>query len=42
MRAVRDAVGEEIDIIIDANYMFDPVNAKLLCRAIEDCNVLWF
>lgn len=42
IRAVRDAVGDEIDIIIDANYMFDPVNAKLLCRAVEDCNILWF
>jgi L-alanine-DL-glutamate epimerase-like enolase superfamily enzyme len=42
IRAVRDAVGEDIDVIIDANYMFDPVEAKLLCRAIEDCNILWF
>lgn len=42
IRAVRDAVGEDIDLIIDANYMFDPFHAKLLCRAIEECNILWF
>lgn len=42
IRAVRDAVGPDIDIMIDANYLFDPVQAKLLCRAIEDCNITWF
>ena len=42
VRAVRDAVGDDIDIMIDANYLFNPVEAKLLCRAIEDCNITWF
>jgi L-alanine-DL-glutamate epimerase-like enolase superfamily enzyme len=42
IRAVRAAIGDRIDLIIDANYMFYPVEAKLLCRAIEDCNLLWF
>jgi L-alanine-DL-glutamate epimerase-like enolase superfamily enzyme len=42
IRTVRDAVGDDIDIMIDANYLFNPVQAKLLCRAIEDCNITWF
>ena len=42
VRAVRDAIGPDIDIMIDANYLFDPVQAKMLCRAIEDCNIMWF
>jgi L-alanine-DL-glutamate epimerase-like enolase superfamily enzyme len=42
VKVVRDAVGEDIDIMIDANYLFDPVQAKLLCRAIEDCRITWF
>jgi L-alanine-DL-glutamate epimerase-like enolase superfamily enzyme len=42
VRAVRDAVGCDVDIMIDANYLFNPVQAKLLCRAIEDCNITWF
>jgi L-alanine-DL-glutamate epimerase-like enolase superfamily enzyme len=41
VRAVRDAVGEDVDMMIDANYKFAPVEAKLLCRAIEDCNLTW-
>lgn len=42
VRAVRDAVGDDVDLMIDANYLFNPVEAKLLCRAIEDCNITWF
>ena len=42
VRKVRDAVGDDIDIMIDANYLFNPVQAKQLCRAIEDCNITWF
>jgi L-alanine-DL-glutamate epimerase-like enolase superfamily enzyme len=39
VRFVRDAVGPDIDLMIDANYLFNPVEAKMLCRAIEDCNI---
>ncbi|MDQ3559210.1 MAG: mandelate racemase/muconate lactonizing enzyme family protein, partial [Pseudomonadota bacterium] len=42
VRATRDAVGDDIDLMIDANYLFNPVEAKMLCRAIEDCNITWF
>lgn len=42
VRTVREAVGDDVDIMIDANYLFSPVDAKLLCRAIEDCGITWF
>ncbi len=42
VRAVRDAIGDDIELMIDANYMFSPIEAKMLCRAIEDCNLTWF
>ncbi|MDH5342077.1 MAG: mandelate racemase/muconate lactonizing enzyme family protein [Betaproteobacteria bacterium] len=42
VRAVRDAIGDDRDLMIDANYMFSPLEAKMLCRAIEDCNLTWF
>src|SRR6202022_4765928 len=40
--AVRDRWGDNIDMLNDANYLFNPVQAKMLCRAIEDCNITWF
>src|SRR3546814_4353739 len=42
VRIIREAVGDDIDLMIDANYLFNPVEAKYLCRAIEDCNLTWF
>jgi L-alanine-DL-glutamate epimerase-like enolase superfamily enzyme len=42
VRLVREAVGPDVELMIDANYMFNPVEAKMLCRAIEDCNLTWF
>lgn len=42
VRAMRDAVGDDIDLMIDANYLLNPVDAKMLCRAIEDANITWF
>jgi L-alanine-DL-glutamate epimerase-like enolase superfamily enzyme len=42
IRAVREAVGPDIDLMIDANYLFNPVEAKLLCREIEELNITWF
>lgn len=42
VRAVREAVGDGVDIMIDANYLFTPTDAKLLCRAIEEYNLTWF
>lgn len=42
VRAVRAAIGDDTELLIDGNYHFSPADAKLLCRAIEDCNVTWF
>lgn len=41
-RRIREAVGPDIDLMIDANYLFNPVEAKMLCREIEDLNLTWF
>ena len=42
IRAVRDAVGDDVELMIDANFKFTPVEARMLCRAIEDCDLTWF
>lgn len=42
VRAIRDAVGDDIDLMIDANYLFNPVEAKYLCREIEEMRITWF
>jgi L-alanine-DL-glutamate epimerase-like enolase superfamily enzyme len=42
IRLVREAVGDDVQIMIDANYMFNPVEARLLCRAVEDVGLTWF
>ncbi|MFI6215047.1 mandelate racemase/muconate lactonizing enzyme family protein [Nocardia brasiliensis] len=40
--AVRAAVGDDIDLMIDANYLFTPAEAGYLCRAVEDAHLTWF
>jgi L-alanine-DL-glutamate epimerase-like enolase superfamily enzyme len=42
VRATREAVGPDVDIMIDANCWFNPHDARLLARGIEDCNLMWF
>ena len=42
VRLVREAIGPDIELMMDANYKFNPVEARLLCRAVEDCNLIWF
>ena len=42
IRTVREAVGKDIDLMIDANYKFTPMDARLLCREIEELNLTWF
>ncbi|MFC3340048.1 mandelate racemase/muconate lactonizing enzyme family protein [Paracandidimonas soli] len=42
VRAAREAAGPDVALMIDANCYFDPNEARLLCREIEDCNVHWF
>ena len=42
VRAVRDAIGPKVELMIDANHLFTPMAATDLCRMIEDCDVRWF
>ena len=42
VRAVRDVIGPDVELMMDANYKFNPVDARQLCRAIEDCRLTWF
>lgn len=42
VQCIREAIGDDIGLIIDANCRFDPVEARYLAMAIESCNLLWF
>jgi L-rhamnonate dehydratase len=42
VRVVREAVGEDIELIIDANYMFGYPEALDLCKRIEPYRIKWF
>jgi L-alanine-DL-glutamate epimerase-like enolase superfamily enzyme len=42
VRLVREAVGPDVELMIDANYMFTPVEARMLTREVEDCRLTWF
>ncbi|MFB6113245.1 MAG: mandelate racemase/muconate lactonizing enzyme family protein [Halodesulfurarchaeum sp.] len=42
VRAVREAVGEDAEIMIDANMTFSVDEAVDLCRRIEDVGITWF
>lgn len=42
VRAVREAVGDEVEIFIDANCSLDAYHALRLAQAIADCNVSFF
>lgn len=40
--AVREAVGEDVELMIDANCLMTGAQATTLCRLIEDFDVSWF
>ena len=42
VRAVRDAVGENIELMIDANYLFSFNRALELCKLVEPYHITWF
>ena len=42
VRAVREAVGEKVELMIDANYMFSFNRALELCKLVEPCRITWF
>lgn len=39
--AVRDSVGDDIEIMIEAHGRFNPVSAKKVAKSIEEFNVSW-
>ncbi len=42
VRAARDGVGDEIDIMVDAHGTFNVAEAKRFCREVADCRLRWF
>lgn len=42
VRAVRDAVGDEVELMIDANCAFSAAEAIELARLVEECGLCWF
>ncbi|WP_028035814.1 mandelate racemase/muconate lactonizing enzyme family protein [Chelativorans sp. J32] len=42
VKAVRRAIPDHVELLIDGNYFFSPAEARLLCREIEDCGITWF
>ncbi len=42
VRAVREAVGDGIELMVDANYLFAFPRALELCRRIEPYGITWF
>jgi L-alanine-DL-glutamate epimerase-like enolase superfamily enzyme len=42
IHAVREGVGDRVELMIDANYLFIYPNALRLCKLVEDCGLTWF
>lgn len=42
VKAVREAVGDGIELMVDANYLFSLPQAVELCKLIEPCNISFF
>ena len=42
VRAVREAVGDDVDLFMDANCRLDPFQARKLAGMVEDCGVSYF
>ncbi len=42
VRAVREAVGENVELMIDANYLFSFNRALELCKLVEPYRITWF
>lgn len=40
--AVRKSIGDDVELMIDANYNFSVNKALKLCREIEDYDIAWF
>jgi len=42
VEAVRDAVGDDVELMIDANYLFSFNRALELCKLVEPLGITWF
>lgn len=42
VKAVREAIGEDIQLMMDANHLFDFVSAYDLCQRVEQYHITWF
>jgi L-rhamnonate dehydratase len=42
VRAVREAAGEDVELMIDANYLFSFNRALELCKLVEPYRITWF
>ncbi|HXV83949.1 MAG TPA: mandelate racemase/muconate lactonizing enzyme family protein [Candidatus Binatia bacterium] len=42
VRAVREAVGDKVELMIDANYLFSFNRALELCKLVEPYRITWF
>jgi len=41
VKAIRDAVGPDIDIMLDVNSAYDAATAIAVCRQLEDLDIAW-
>lgn len=42
IKLVREAIGEDVQLMLDANHLFDPLSAAELCRRVEPFGITWF
>ena len=42
VKRIRQAIGEKVDLMIDANHAYNLREAVLLAKAVEDNNIYWF
>ena len=42
VKAVREAVGDDVELMIDANYMLNYMQALDLCKRVEPYRITWF
>ncbi len=42
VRAVREAIGDAVELAVDCHGRFDVAEALAVARALEECNLFWF
>src|SRR5690606_20287082 len=42
VRAAREALGPDVDLMVDAHGTYIAAEAKRFCRQVEDCDLAWF